>query len=374
MTSAVQLPFRHGAPTKVGKRIYRKQVLPVGSIDYKGRKIDFTREYLADLAKSFNDGAYDQVAFMLAPDDNSHTLDPERFRGEVKGLELSEDGLDMLVEMTEEGSAVVDQNPRLGVSARIVEDLARADGKQFTRAIQHVLGTLDPRVTGMKPWQTVNLSTDDITVVDLTAATYKGAPAMDPLTEEETAAMRALLTEQAAAKKKAEEDAKGKTPEEIAAEEQARVDAELERQVAEAIAEAGEIVNDPALEGASLTAGQKQAIDLANAHQAQVTEALTGQAALRAELDATKAASEGSAYVKAGVPPVLVELATPLLTGTHVIDLANNTKLDATDIVRKMLDECKGTVDLSGETPAMTKPSDEEKEILDRFAKQFPSK
>lgn len=372
MTSALQLPFRHGAPVKVGKRIYRKQVLPVGSIDYKGRKIDFTREYLADLAKSFTDGAYDQVAFMLAPDDNSHTLDPDRFRGDVKAFELSEDGLDMLVEMTEEGAAVVEKNPRLGVSARIVEDLSRADGKQFPRAIQHVLGTLDPRVTGMKPWQTVNLSTDDITVVDLTAATYKGA-AMEPLTDEETAAMRALLTEQTAAKAEAEKNAK--TPEQIAAEEQAKIDADIEAKVAAAIAEAEGITAnaDPALVGAALSAEQTQAIELANARQAQVTEALTGHAALRAELDATKAASEGAAYVNAGVPPILVELATPLLTGTHVIDLANGP-LDATAIVRSILDECKGTIDLSGETPAAMKPTDEEAELLKRFDAQFPVK
>lgn len=366
MTEALQLPFRHGAPTKVGKRIFRKQILPIGSIDYMGRKLDFTREYLADLSASFNDGAYDQVPFMLAPADNSHTLDPERFRGEVKGLELSEDGLDMIVEMTEEGAAVVANNPRLGVSARIVEDLTKADGRGYSRAVQHVLGTHDPRVTGLKPWQTVNLSTDDITVVDLTAATYKGA-AMEPLTDEEIAAARALLAKEAAAK--AEADKNTKTPEEIAAEEQSTLDAEIEAKVAAAIAEAEEVVDDAATAGASLTAEQKQAIDLSTAANARATEALSGQAALRAELDATKAASEGAAYIAAGVPPILVELATPLLTGTHVIDLAAGP-LDATGVVRKMLDECKGFIDLSGETPAAMKPTDEEKVLLDAWTAQ----
>ena len=32
------------------------------------------------------------------------------------------------------------------MSARIVEDYARSDGKFFTAAVQHVLGTLDPRI------------------------------------------------------------------------------------------------------------------------------------------------------------------------------------------------------------------------------------
>lgn len=368
--TAVQLPFRTGPATKVGRHMFRKQVLPVGSINYKGAdgvttRIDFTPEYLADLANNFNAGAYDQVPFLLAAPDNSHHMDPERYRGEVKALELSEDGLYGVIELSKQGAALVKDNPRLGVSARIVPDPPRTDGKRFTKAIQHVLGTMDPRVTGMKPWQEVqgvDLSNDP-TFVDLTMATYQGEGTMPELTEEELTAFRTFLTNQAAAT-----EAATKEP---TAEEKAAADAALEARVQAAIdaAAATEEVDETDLVGASLSTEERAAIDLANA---QASEARDGLAVLRRELDDARFTADRDAYVAAGVSPAVMDLAQPLMTGSHVIDLSNSETLNVAEQVRKILDECKGMIDLSSETPAAQKMTDEETEILARFDEQFP--
>ena len=166
--TALQTPYRRKDAQRVGARMFKKQVLKIGQIDYQGRTLDFTRGYLEELARNFTSKAYDQVPFVLADGENRHTMDPERFRGEVKGVEVTDDGLHALIELTDDGARVVEQNPRLAVSARIVEDHPKG------RALQHVLGTLDPRATGMKPWEAVELSFGSPHVIDLTAASYRG--------------------------------------------------------------------------------------------------------------------------------------------------------------------------------------------------------
>jgi hypothetical protein len=179
MTNALLTPFDLAAPTRTGRQMFRKQILKKGTINYKGQQITFDDPFLKDVVRSFNRGAYDQVPFVLADPKNRHNMDPERFRGEVKGLELTEDGLDMIVETTAEGAKTVQSNPRMGVSARIVQGLTKSDGRTYKRAIQHVLATMDPRLTGMRPWEAVDLSEEDgegddeVEVIDLTAASIK---------------------------------------------------------------------------------------------------------------------------------------------------------------------------------------------------------
>jgi hypothetical protein len=69
---------------------------------------------------------------------------------------------------------VLTENPGLGISARIVEDYARSDGQFFPAAIQHVLGTLDPRIPELGPWQLVEASNDGSIVIDLSACQFGG--------------------------------------------------------------------------------------------------------------------------------------------------------------------------------------------------------
>lgn len=353
MTTAVLTPTTTAKAKPVAGRLYRKQVLPIGGIDYKDatgatRRLDFTPDYLAKIVESFNQQAYDTVKFQLADASNTHTVDPERARGTVRALELTDDGLDMIVDLTDDGAKVIADHPDLPVSARIVEGLARADGKSYPVAIQHVLGTLDPRVPGMTPWQAVDLSNDQTPTVDLTAEQYtqkkehrmsdtlvakfrKALGLADSATEDEIVAAAEQKLTAPPAEPTAEDDG-NLSDEEIAA--------------LEALA------NEQPVE-ANLTAEAQRQIDLANANAEQ---AVARAKAL--EVSAAKAAwnAERTELQHAGVPAALLDLAAPWLGGdapAGFIDLANtDTTVESvreavSADLRKMLDTYKGLIDLS---------------------------
>jgi hypothetical protein len=128
---------------------------------------------------------------------NTHTNDPERTAGWIEALELRDDGLYCLAQVTDRGERVLSENPRLGVSARIVEQYQRADGKFYPAAIQHVLGTLDPRVPGLGAWTPTDLANESGIVIDLSASTYPGEapPAADELSDAELMALASGLTD-----------------------------------------------------------------------------------------------------------------------------------------------------------------------------------
>src|SRR5882762_6706794 len=112
---------------------YRKQILPERDITYtdeegEKRELKFDRAYLETLKKAYDDKAYDVMPFVLAKDDNSHSMDPERFRGKVEGVDFAKDdeqpGLYATLSFPSKSAArsVID-NPELGVSVRIKEDV-----------------------------------------------------------------------------------------------------------------------------------------------------------------------------------------------------------------------------------------------------------
>jgi hypothetical protein len=181
MTAATVItPFSWaGQATELANRQWRKRILPIGDVEYQGRVLHFTRDYLGKLADAFRSRAYDQVPFQLADSGNRHTNDPERFRGTITDLELADDGLYAVLDPTEAGEAVLRDNPHLGVSARIVEGYARSDGKFYPAAIQHILGTLDPRIPALGSWQPVEMSNGPQFVIDLSASTWEDEPGPD---------------------------------------------------------------------------------------------------------------------------------------------------------------------------------------------------
>lgn len=153
-------------------KVWRKQILPLGSINYQGRQIRFDSEYHKALVRNFREGAFPQVPFQLADATNTHTNDPERTRGELVDLRAEQNGLYGYFKLSD--PTVVLNNQNLGVSCRIIENYAReADGRKFGHSLQHVLGTLDPRVTGLKPWESVELAGAQAdTTVDLSTTFY----------------------------------------------------------------------------------------------------------------------------------------------------------------------------------------------------------
>jgi hypothetical protein len=304
---ALQLPFSREDASQVGKNLYRKQILPLGKIEYANGTLDVTPEYVADLAKSFNAGAFDQVAFLLADGDNKHHMDPEKFRGDVKGLEAGSDGLYGLVELTDEGAKVVGDNPGLGVSARIVK--SAKDGKD---AIQHVLGTLDPRAKGMAPWEQVNLSDDDTEVTDLTEATF--AEAGDPPSRSTSSTVTPPTKTQTT---------------DLTAEDAERILAEM-------------VKGD---KPAELSEDARKVIELATRNaQSAADEA----SKVRAELAEVQFKAEKDERIRKGVPPYMLDLAEPILKGApSTIELSNGQSVNPQEVIREILDKSEGSVDLS---------------------------
>jgi hypothetical protein len=355
MTSSLMTPFEFTAPSQSTRRSWRKKVLPIGSINYKGQHLDFTRDYLSGLVQAFNDHAFDQIPFQLATDDNQHNNNPKNFIGDVAALELADDGLYATVTTTDDGAALLEKNPNLGISARIVNEYARADGKFWKSAIQHVLATLDPRVPGLGPWEAVTEFSSDNSecrIIDMSQAIFQTEATKVPdLTEEEVTAFRAFLAKQAESEKEDKTPPKG----EASTEDDSEVlsDAELEALIAAAEADfedgpedetedEGDGDDDRELVSASasakLAAKHQEAIDLTNAHlEAQAVEL----ARVTEQLDSQRWEAEKSMFSREySLPPAVLELAKPLLKGEgHTVNLSNGDDVDAGACMRQVLTE-----------------------------------
>jgi hypothetical protein len=187
--ASVIAPYTFGPAVELANRTWAKRILPLGEVEYKGRTLRFTPEYLQGLVDSFHANAYDQVPLQLADASNTHTNDPERTCGWIDDISLRHDGLYAVATVTERGERVLSENPRLGVSARIVEQYQRSDGRHFPAAIQHVLGTLDPRIPALGAWSPVEMSNEDGgMIIDLSQASFPGdEPDCDEMTDEKLA-------------------------------------------------------------------------------------------------------------------------------------------------------------------------------------------
>lgn len=389
------------AATRVGPRVYRKQVLAKRTIDYplpdgSTQRVDFDDEYLADLAAAYNDGAYDLVPFQLATPANQHNEDPRNYGGRVIGAEVTPDGLDLILELAEDTADLVERTGRkLGVSARI-KAVRHVDGRTFKRAIRHVLGTLDPRMQNLRPWQpVVDLAADDAEpVLDLTGYTYQQEGTTMPriidlsqFTPEQLESFESFTAlegidlaavevhpaddepYQEAEVVPSDGDAVGEgddddddEPTDVTLEDDDlpdEVDDDndgLDDADSEAITDAElEALIDAELANVELaTPDDDDTLDLAaglvgvdgDERQAHRTEA----AGLRFELAAQE-------LTRKGVPPHLIDLAEPVLSLTDeqadTLDLASpatGESIDVRGIVRDMLDAVAGTIDLSSET------------------------
>jgi hypothetical protein len=384
MTTALLTPMDLDLAVKVGKRTYRKQILPKTTINYKGQRINFDDAYIKDLAEAFASGAYDQVPVQFAGDANDHNENPRNFGGEVKAMEATPTGLDAIIELTEEADAAITKNPKLGVSARIREGLEKSDGRKFGRVVRHVLLTLDPR-TSTGPWQAVDLSAeDDAEVVDLTATTYKEgtvAPTVDKnkqtITTEDGKVLdlanlsdsefQALLDLSATAvEDEVDESQTGEGTEpkdgevyEKDGKQYVRLDGKVFL-LSETAPAADATPSTPAA-----PATGEGSTDLAN--EVIDKEARSEVQQMQIDLANDRFQTERGKYLAGGVPKSLIDLAEPLLKTPRpvTIDLSNtdgNESVNATEIVRNMLDQFKGFVDLGYEVGHSVDLSDEDKD------------
>lgn len=316
--------------------LWRKQILPIRKIRYKGRDIDFNKPYLTELANSFKRRAFDQVPVQIATEANKHNNDPRNTGGELVDVQLANDGLYGYFRPNEDGAKVLAKNPKIGVSARILEGYRRSDGATFGGAMQHVLLTVDPHVTGMKPWEQVQeLSADEVPedTIDLSAVTEEDE--MPPktkaavtaattgddgeevtLSREEYTAFQELLAERAAVLEFA-----GELTDEDVADEEDDEDADED---------------DNSGDGTGEVQLPEQVRLTMAAQSAQILE-LTNQARTR-EVDHAV-----SLLAKEGLAPAIIEAARPLLgLSDQTIELSNGEDLDVGSAVAGLLDTVVG--------------------------------
>lgn len=350
MTTEIRTPF--GSPAdaiELSGGLYRKQVLRFGEINYvdrsgQSRKLKFDRKYGEDLIRAFKERAYEQVPFQLADAANRHTNDPTRTGGEVVGVELSADGsgVDTILRLWGQGQQVVENNPKLGVSARILENLTQPDGRSFPRALQHVLGTVDPQVSGMQPWvklPSVELSNGSVSeVLDLSNATYERSANMperdggDKVTLElSTAVAEKLQT---------------LTPErldrltEMLDEDEAMRELldQLELDDLDDDPEDDDEDDDPDDSGIQLSHEDSEAIELANAQLASQGERIVE---LTNQLSMQRVEAELESYRAEGLAPAVLEAARPLLAvESGAVELSNGVggeSVDPGEAVREVL-------------------------------------
>jgi hypothetical protein len=153
-----------GTTTKVtnkkdGKVFFKKQILPHGKFNYKGADLDLTDVNLSEFVKGFKAKAFDETTVQFSTAEGAHNNDPKLRTGSLVDVEhVPGKGLWGYFDLSKEGSEYVEKFPKAGVSARLVLNHKRADGKEFPGAIQHILLTNVPRMTGMSAWEKVELS------------------------------------------------------------------------------------------------------------------------------------------------------------------------------------------------------------------------
>jgi hypothetical protein len=378
--SAVYTPYIDTGVIELGNHRWRKQLLPVGTYNYKGGTLELTKKYLAGLVRSFKDKAFDQVPFQLATDKNKHNNDPERYRGKVVGVELTDSGLDVVVETTEAGDQLLRDNPELGVSARIYEHYGRSDGKSWRQALQHVLGTLDPHLTGMKPWEEVPAPAElaneaaGVTVIDLTAAS---------LAEREEDGMTLTDEELANIVREAMDEADNEDGGDDVTDEADLTDEELDELLDAADEEFGEEETEEEEDADEGEEEGEEDVTTTNDEtrtelelvRAEAEEHRIELARVRAELDEASFQRERDAIMHdLGLPGTVIDAARPLLEGTgHVVELSNGDEIDAGVVMRNVLKAFGETIKVLDLTHLIGNgaiPDDEERQAAETEQKE----
>lgn len=308
-------------------------------IHYKGRDLLFDRRYLSNVRNAFKENALgEQTAFQLADDSNRHDTeedkledrnwDPERYRGEIVDMKVVNSGLYGKYKLTPEGIKLVQNNPRLGVSASLKENYER-DGRKYPVVMRHCLGTLNPRIKGMSPWsnEEVTLSdTDDDNeeVLDLTMPENDETEKVE-VSKAEWDAIKAFMEEQKSFNAQLEEA--------LGDDDESETETGTEREPANLSDDDDE--DDPRL--------------------VELSERLEAAEKRNKQADNRAAAAEFKSFARElktrGVPKAMIDLAEPILStaGDMTINLSDDTAVDPREAMKKMLIEACGYIDMSDE-------------------------
>lgn len=333
-------PTVTGAPTvrvtekSTGRVLHKKQILPEGIYDYKGQKLNLTADVLKGYVKEFNNKAFDEVPFQLGGNESEHNNNPLLRRGTLAHMEhVPGKGLNGYFDfsMEPEMASYVEKYPRFGVSARIEPAQKRADGREFGPAIQHIVGTLVPKINEMNPWDKVELSNvantqDEVVDLSTELLDLEAPPEIDfindhpvkdgdvvPLTREEEAAFRQYQADQVL------------------------IDS---------------LKDDPTLLSGIQHTQTPPTPAPANTQPLVDTEARTQVRALQVDLARSRWETQSQALVAAGVPPTAIELARPIMEEPedHAIELSSGEKTTDKARTLALLEAMKGTINMGPES------------------------
>lgn len=426
--TAYQTPYDDTEAVELGSKLWRKQVLPHRSISYKGGTLSITPEMAKRVVENHRKKPFEYVPFVIGHSDN-----PEAGRGEVVGLSNSADGVEAIIQTDDAGTKMIEGNGgKLPVSVRLLEDYTReSDGEHFGPVIQHVAATYTPRMTNMRPWEAVEASSTPDGVVDLSEESYDALA--DSGSGELSAEDQALIDEvEREVADESNDEADNGAPEEETEEEDyemadmpsegdtiqfkrggathegtfKRLEGEGDSQVAVVDVD-GEEVKVPVSmlnKGSSSEGGSEpkensderlneggSSVDLAELEardrriadlEAKLERSSESERRNTLELRRQKVERELEEYGRAGVPAADLDAARPLLmdddSGVELsyTDLseegATEKKSPRADLVRKMLDSRKGTVEFGekGDASAQLSEDDAKDKKIREYAKE----
>lgn len=426
--TAYQTPFAGGCVVELGNKLWRKRVLPYRTIEYDGGALEFTKDKAKRIAESFKKGAFEFVPFIVG---DGHSNDTTKNGGRITGFDATDGGLDAIIQTNDEGERVINNHfGDLPVSVRFIEDYLRdSEKKHFGPTIQHVASTYMPRMAHMGSWkpETSTLAevsdlsdSDPYEIVDLTARDFDDAVETPDAEKELSAEDEALIAE-------VESELEDEESEEADNGDESEVDdtddneeqeadmakegdkvsfkrggetwsGEFKRMEGEnAIVEVdGEEVKVPAsmLKGGSSSSDDEKKED--KEMSAELSEYQGKVADLEAklnryaesdrrntlELRRQKVERELEDYGRAGVPAADLDSARPLLMDDEASgeltytdlseDGASEKKSARGDLVRRMLDGRKGTVELGekGDASAQLSEDDARMKKIKDYAKE----
>lgn len=425
--TAYQMPYDDTEAVELGSKLWRKQVLPHRSISYKGGTLSITPEMAKRVVENHKKRPFEYVPFVIGHSDN-----PEAGRGEVVGLSNSADGVEAIIQTDDAGTKMIEGNGgKLPVSVRLLEDYTReSDGEHFGPVIQHVAATYTPRMTNMRPWEAVEASDAPSGVVDLSEESYDALDDTGALSAEAQALIdeveREIEDDEADNGKTEEPEVEDDSSEEDDMADMPsegdtiqfkrggathegtfkRVEGEGDSQVAIVDVDGDEVKVPVSMlqKGSSSEGGSEpkdnsderlneggSSVDLAELEardrriadlEAKLERSSESERRNTLELRRQKVERELEEYGRAGVPAADLDAARPLLmdddSGVELsyTDLseegATEKKSPRADLVRRMLDSRKGTVEFGekGDASAQLSEDDAKDKKIREYAKE----
>jgi len=314
---------------------WKKEILKVGKIKYNGREIEFTPEFLKEMKHNYEKGVIDYVPLQFVNEQNGHSDDPRLFGGTVQKLELDDEdnptSLNAIFKLEEDALKAVRANPAVGASIKAHPNYVDPDDNHHGATLLHVAMTPRPRLKALAAWEPIAASEQGDTI-DLTEADYVAEEVVEATAEETVVEETTTTPEQ----------------EETNMAEAGNTTINLTE-----LLENPEFKSQFELAVSNATASKDQEIERLQTRLGTVEEKSYAQAVELAV----------DSYADAGVPKAIRDVAQSLMMSLSDVaedevveltegegDAATQVKVTPIEAVTRILDECKGYVNLTAET------------------------